>query len=302
MEARSCPLCDSGDGEVLLELEAAEFCRTNWTYSPDFRAILDLPERVIYPIRRCRACRFVYAGLLPDDVFLTTLYDRVIREDECIDGSEQRAGYARRLRYVADLLDLAPVGPVLDYGSGLGVTLRILRACRTDAVGLEPSAPRRDYSGDVVATLEEAAHRGPFAALVLDNVLEHLPDPARAIERIAPLSAPGAVAFISVPSYEQPFLDRQIAAQRRGTSIDMTLNPWEHLNYFTLEHLDALMGRGGFRRIAASRRSTPSIGLRATPTTLARLKNSAASALRLARFAVSGEVLPTVEHAYYRRH
>ena len=302
MQPRSCPLCASIDAGTILELEAGEFCRTNWTYSPDFRAILGLQDRAIYPIQRCRACAFVYAGLLPDGAFLTALYDRVIREDECVDGSENRAGYARRLRYVADLLELAPAGPVLDYGSGLGVTLRVLRACKVDATGLEPSAPRRDYSGDVVATLEEAAPRGPFAAIVLDNVLEHLPEPVAAIESIGAVCAPGAVAYVSVPAYEHEFLDRQIDAHRGGRDVDMTLNPWEHLNYFTLAHLDALMRRGGFQRVAAQQRTTPAIGLRATPNTLARWKNSAASALRLARYAISGDVLATAEHAYYRRH
>lgn len=291
-------MCGAAGGDRVLELEAAEFCRTNWTYSPDFRGLLSLPERAVFPIVRCRQCGFVFAGLLPGDEFLHTLYDRVIREAECIDGSENRASYARRLRYVAELLDLAPAGPALDFGSGLGVTLRILRACNVDAVGVDASALRRDYSSDVVASLADAKPRGPFAAIVLDNVLEHLPDPAAVVNQIAGLSTANAVAYVSVPSYERPFLDRQIAAHRRGEPLDMTLNPWEHLNYFTLAHLDALMQRAAFRRVSLS----PAIGLRSTTGAVPRIRNSAASGLRLMRYAMTGRGLASTEHAFYRRH
>jgi len=289
-------MCGASDAESVLELEAAEFCKTNWTYSSDFRSLLGLPERAMFPIRRCRRCAMVFAGLLPDDAFLTTLYDRVIREADCIDGSENRASYARRLRYVAELIDLAPEGPALDFGSGIGVTLRILRACNIAAVGVDPSAMRREHSGNVVATLDDAAARGPFAMLILDNVLEHLPDPVGVVRRLSDVCVTNAVAYVSVPSYEREFLQKQIDAHRRGADVDMTLNPWEHLNYFTLEHLDRLMEGGGFRRLAA-----PAIGLRAEKSAIARMKNSAASALRLARYALTGSGIGGTEHAFYRR-
>lgn len=302
MQPRACPLCDADEAETLAELEAAEFCRTNWTYDPRFRELLALPEPATFPLRRCTFCGFVYAGLLPDAAFLTKLYDEVIRGAECIEGSEHRASYARRLRYAAELIELAPAGPALDYGSGLGVTVRILRACGVEAVGYEPSATRRDYSGDEPATPEALAQRGPFAMFVLDNVLEHLPEPVETVERLAAMALPRAVAYVSVPPYEPAFLQRQLEAHRAGTPLDMTLNPWEHLNYFSLVHLDSLMEHGGFRRIPASERaSTPNVGLRAERSPGARARNAAASALRLARYAAKGDVLATAEHAFYRR-
>jgi hypothetical protein len=78
-----------------------------------------------------------FASLLPDAEFLTALYDRVIQKAECVAGSENRPGYARRLRYVAGYSASTARDPLraLDYGSGLDVTLRILRACGVDATG-----------------------------------------------------------------------------------------------------------------------------------------------------------------------
>jgi SAM-dependent methyltransferase len=306
MQPRSCPLCGEAAGQTLLELEADEFCRTNWTYAADYRAILGLPVRAVFPVRRCVRCGFVYAALRPDDTFLAALYDRVISEADCVSGSENKESYARRLRYVAELIELAPPGRALDYGSGLGVTVRVLAACRIPAVGFDPSALRQRYSQaideGVTGDLEVVRRRAPYSMIVLDNVLEHLPEPVAVIEALGRLAEPGGIAYVSVPPYEGAFLGRQLDAHRRGAPLDMTLNPWEHLNYFTLVHLDALMSRGGFRRLAASERTAaPAIGLRAQQSRGARVRNALATGVRLALYAAMGDVLATAEHAFYRR-
>lgn len=307
MQPRHCPLCGSNEQETVVELEADAFCRTNWTYSPDFRAILGVGDPALFPIVRCRRCAMVFALLLPGDEFLGALYDRVIQKTECIAGSENRPGYARRLRYVAELLELAPpVDPLraLDYGSGLGVTLRILRACGVESAGYDPSALRNDYVREHDLTIAGSRETlgGTFGAVVLDNVLEHLPDPAGTIEWLRGLTVPGTVAYVSVPPYEAAFLRTQVDRHRNGEAIDMTLNPWEHLNYFSLAHLDALLARGGFRRLEARERTTPpAVGLRPERGAISRSKNAAASMARLARYTIRGDVLATAEHAFYRR-
>lgn len=307
MTPRACPLCGSNDSELVVELEADAFCRTNWTYAADYRQLLELPERATFPVVRCRQCGMHFAALLPDDAFLATLYDRVIQRAECIEGSENRGSYARRLRYVAELLDLAPeTAPLraLDFGSGLGVTLRILAACGVDATGYDPSALRSDYvrDRDLQIAGDLAALSGPFNILVLDNVLEHLPDPVATMGILRDLTAAGTIAYVSVPPYEDAFLRAQVDRHRRGEAIDMTLNPWEHLNYFSLAHLDELMQRGGFRRLAARERvHEPQLGLRAERNDVRRWKNAAATLTRLARYAVRGDVLASAEHAFYRR-
>jgi SAM-dependent methyltransferase len=307
MQPRRCPLCGSNEYDTVVELEADAFCRTNWTYSADFRSILGLGDRAVFPLVRCRRCAMVFASRLPDADFLSALYDRVIQKAECIAGSENRPGYARRLRYVAELLELAPPADplrALDYGSGLGVTLRILRACGVEASGFDPSALRGDYvrEHDLPITGDHSSLGGIFGILVLDNVLEHLPDPLAFVEWLRGVTAPGTVAYVSVPPYEEPFLRAQIDSHRRGAAIDMTLNPWEHLNYFSLVHLDALLARGGFRRLTARERpSAPAVGLRPERSAIRRSKNAAASMARLARYAIRGDVLATPEHAFYRR-
>jgi len=309
MPARPCPLCQSVENESVIDLEADEFCRTNGTYAASYRTMLGLTTPAIFSLVRCRYCAFTFSGTVPEPEFLTTLYDQVIRRESCIEGSENASGYARRLRYVAELLELAPSSQsfrALDFGSGLGVTTRILVACRVDSVGVDPSALRADYVTKAGITtfhsLASAAPHGPFSMLILDNVLEHLPSPRETITELSALMSKGAIAYVSVPSYEPERLTLEIAKRDAGHEIDMTLNPWEHLSYFSLLHLDQLMQFGGFLRlIARQRRHEPSVGLRAEAKPIPRIKNAAASSLRLAQWMITGSVSETTEHAFYRK-
>lgn len=304
---RSCPLCGTAEGTTLVALAAAEFCDANWTYDPAWRTLLTLPDDAEYPLRRCGSCSFVYASLLPDEQFLQLLYDRVIVKESCVAGSEHSGGYATRLRYVADLLQLAGDHvPALDYGSGAGVTLRILRACNVDAYGFDPSGMRAGYSREtgapVLTDRQSLVEHGPFAMIVLDNVLEHIPDPVEAIRFIASNTRSAAVAFVSVPSYEDDDLQREVSRRARGEKLSMTLNPWEHLNYFSLASLDRLMARGGFVPIRSDELPrVPEIGLRPETALKARAKNAAATLVRLARWAATGRALASTEWRYYRK-
>ena len=293
--------------DLVIVLEAAEFCATNWTYRPDFRELLGLPPRSNFPIVRCVQCGFVFAHLRPDDNFLRRVYEEVIRADDCVTGSENRDSYTTRLRYVATLLQLAPETPrALDFGSGAGVTLRILAACGVEAIGYDPSATRSGYTrsknAEIAGTLDDVRARAPFSIVVLDNVLEHLPDPRAAMTFMRGVTTDDAVAYVSVPPYEQEFLQQQVERHRKGEPVDMTLNPWEHLNYFSLRHLDSLMNDAGFRRLRAGELAEPpAIGLRAERAPVARWKNAVATLPRIAKYAMNGAAVDSAGRAFYQR-
>jgi SAM-dependent methyltransferase len=306
---RACPLCGSTKGAIILSPEAAEFCRANWSYDPRWRELLGLPPRAQFPLRRCSSCALVYATLLPDDDFMRTLYDQVIVPELCVEGSEHSQSYSNRLRYVADLLQLTTTkrkARALDFGSGAGVTLRIFEASNIDAVGFEPSESRADYSrkagSQMVSRLQALTDEAPFTIVVLDNVLEHIPCPVETLHLIGSITAPDAVAFVSVPNFEDAVLRREIERHRRGEELTMAINPWEHLNYFSRMTLDRLMAQGGFQPITgAELPHPPDIGLRPEHSSINRINNSLASTARLLRWMATGESHGIVERRFYRR-
>lgn len=102
-----------------------------------------------------------------------------------------RATLARRLDRIS------PPGPVLDVGAGDGALLRALRARGREAVGLERVASDGVLAGEVDAFDDRS---GQWAAVVFWHSLEHLHDPARAVDRAVWLLAPGGVLVIATPN------------------------------------------------------------------------------------------------------
>jgi hypothetical protein len=181
----------------------------------------------------------------------------------------------------------------------------LLKATGVEVVGYDPSQPRLEAvrtTECIVATREqELMHLAPYDILICDNVLEHVPDPCKALEVLSSVSSSEAVIYVSVPSYEKGFVQQQLNALKKGLPVDMTLNPWEHLNYFDLSHLDRLLTRYGFAPILACQLpGHVNIGLRPEVARLSRFKNTLASFLRMVRYGTLGSTARSVENAFYR--
>lgn len=111
---------------------------------------------------------------------------------------------------------------VLDVGSGYGHTAYELAGRCRSVVGLEPAntlfreaealaAPNLRFCNASIESLED---HEVFDFIVLDNVFEHLPHQADALERMSRALRPGGVLYILVPNklwpieahYRLPFL------------------------------------------------------------------------------------------------
>ncbi|HMO37249.1 MAG TPA: methyltransferase domain-containing protein [Gemmatales bacterium] len=125
-----------------------------------------------------------------------------------------------------DLSKPVPELVVLDIGCGYGHTaLALARQC-SYVVGIEPcsepaqSAIQLQQMHQVSnlefhhATLQQFQTKRAFDLVILDNVLEHLPDQPGSLRHISELLAPGGVLYLLVPNrywpmevhYHLPFL------------------------------------------------------------------------------------------------
>jgi len=220
-----CPLCD-GEGTAWRVVAARE-------------------------LRRCRACRFawivqgvkttpdgrsIYEG--PSPVFFNQEQADYYRDETAVDAAREKAAWVRR--FVPD------GGRLLDVGANLGLFVREA-APHFEAIGIEPSPAvaefaRQEYGVDLRTGSiydEDAATSGSFDVVTLFDVIEHLPDPDRALLQCRRLLRPGGYLFVTTPDAGS-LLARILGNHWHYIDMD------EHVALFTRRNLAATLERTGF--------------------------------------------------------
>ncbi len=141
---------------------------------------------------------------------------------------------------------------VLDVGCGTGELVGYFGERGFVAEGIEPSAEaaaearargRTVTSSRLEPFAARADRAGAYDAVTFLNVMEHVPSPVAILEATRALLAPGGIVAIRVPN---DFNGLQLATQEH-----LGLRPYwvavpDHVNYFSVRSLAALLGRLGF--------------------------------------------------------
>ncbi len=194
-------------------------------------------------IVRCAVCGHMQLDRLPDQAELEGAYADAASADYVEEEAGQRGTAAAILARVEAVVDR---GALLDLGCWVGFLLAEARSRGwTETIGVEPSTFASAYARDVlgldVRTDDLLAAPLPerhFQAVVLGDVIEHLPDPGAALDRIATLLAPGGVVVLALPDAGSR-LARVMG--RRWWSVIPT-----HVHYFTRPSLRRLLEAHGF--------------------------------------------------------
>ena len=201
-------------------------------------------------IVRCASCGHMQLQQMPGDAELEQAY----ADAESADYVEEEAGQRATARRVLEEIEqhVRP-GALLDLGCWVGFLLAEARSRGWRTVGVEPSTFASAYARDVLGLdvrtddlFRADLPGGAFDAVVLGDVIEHLPDPGAALDRIAELLVPGGAVALILPD--------------AGSRLARTMGPrwWSviptHVQYFTRDSLTQLLERHGFvvRRIATS--------------------------------------------------
>ncbi|HEY8617177.1 class I SAM-dependent methyltransferase [Phenylobacterium sp.] len=220
----------------------------------------------LYRCGRCHTLR----GLLEIDIPETP-------DEGRIDEAAREAGLATlRERNNAVLLDaiaaLHPPGRrLLDVGSGPGFLLRQAAARGFHAEGVEPDANvlaacradglvvRQGYFPDALAP------GARYDVIVFNDVLEHVPDVAAALQASWRSLAPGGILCLNCPDRRGLFFRTAAALDRLGLAgpYDRLWQrglPSPHVWYFTLDGLAAAGRRAGFEPLREVRLDTVELG------------------------------------------
>jgi 2-polyprenyl-3-methyl-5-hydroxy-6-metoxy-1,4-benzoquinol methylase len=144
-----------------------------------------------------------------------------------------------------------PPARVLDVGSAHGAFVGLLRYGGFDAVGLEVSPwvvdyARRTFRVPMVtgAIEEQDLPTGSFDAVILNDVLEHLPDPVAAMRACVTLLRPDGLLLVQTPRYPDPDGYRELERSEHAF-LNMLLEE-EHIYLFSERSLRRLFGLLGW--------------------------------------------------------
>jgi 2-polyprenyl-3-methyl-5-hydroxy-6-metoxy-1,4-benzoquinol methylase len=146
-------------------------------------------------------------------------------------------------------------GRLLDVGCFQGRFLHAAARSGWQATGTEIARDAADYARknrglDVrLGPLEEIRFAdGSFDAVVLLDVIEHVPDPRRTMEEVRRVLRPGGIAYLWTPNFD--CITRRIARGHWGAVVF----PW-HLHYFNAHTLGRLATVAGFAPVSAASRN-----------------------------------------------
>lgn len=248
MPVESCPLCGSRDRRIVYKgtLGPADIRDPH----PDNYACTASSLAMYGDLFRCEACGLIYAGFQPSERRLGLLYQQVV--DRVYEQEEE--GRCRTFaKAVGDLTVLCPAkGRLCDIGCYTGVFLELARERGWDVYGLELSDWARAIARDrrnlrCFASFAEMKNLGNafLDAVVMWDVIEHVPHPRQLVTQAGGLLKPGGVLGLSTIVLDS--LSARILGRRYPFLMEM------HLVYFTRKTLVRLLEECGFDVVAYRR-------------------------------------------------
>ncbi len=191
---------------------------------------------------------------MPADAVLESAYADAASEDYVAEEAGQRETARRALDQIEAQLTPAPIpttngGPrhrtLLDLGCWVGFLLSEAQERGWAGIGVEPSAFASAYARDELGLdvrtgdlFKTELPLGHFDAIVMGDVIEHLPRPGEALDRMAELLRPGGIVWLALPDAGS-LVARGMRA--RWWSVIPT-----HVQFFTRRSLRTLLERRGW--------------------------------------------------------
>jgi len=201
----------------------------------------------VHVLERCSGCGLVYgANFSPDSVSYRG-DEYFVRKNEYVQHWEE---FCVLFGHLLEKIErFKPRGVLLDVGAGVGILLHVARQRGFITHGVEVSEwasayARNERKLDVVAgTLEDAAFPdSQFDVIVINHVLEHVPDPLEVLRTARRILKDDGVIVVGVPN---------IGSIMAGVLRERwpSLRPEEHIWHFNPSTLRRLIRNADLREV-----------------------------------------------------
>ncbi len=163
-----------------------------------------------------------------------------------------RSRHQKNFSFIESLV--AP-GRFLDIGAGMGYSLEVAEQRGWVATGLEPNevlvSHARSRGLDVTRAYLGPETSGEYDFILIDNVLEHIQQPAEFLGHAVRLLAPKGVLMVAVPPVD--WLRKRLGAigyvrdHVMAPQLNIFYEADEHVNMFSRKAMSRLLQRVGLR-------------------------------------------------------
>ena len=232
---KKCPLCGGSNSHSLLE--------------KNFKDMSTIVPFSSYVVSKCVDCGMVYAGDIVEKMPLDKYYEDLSKyeTDAYFLFAEAKDKNEKSISFVKDYI--SENDDILEIGCGTGNLLYQLQSHGyKNLTGVEPSEKNVAgiidrwnipcYVGAIGDSIVEIKDR-KYKLVILDQVLEHILDLGGAVRQIKGYMEKDAYLFLALPDITN-----------WGEIIDLYQQfSVEHVNYFSLQSLNNILGIYGFRCI-----------------------------------------------------
>lgn len=225
--------------------------------SEDFTIAFEPGSAQRYQIVRCKRCDLMYVNPRPEDPEHVVISRHIETEDTGPDDLEKLQRIEKEQLQVRDydvtrklLNSLYPRrGKLLEIGSGFGFLLAAFKADGWDVQGVDPNRQACKFASQFnhidarPGTLEEMAYNNEtFDVVVMNHVIEHLPDPLAALKEINRVVRHSGHVVIETPRYDT-LAFRLLGKRERSLSCE------GHVYFFTTNSLRRTYEAAGFQLV-----------------------------------------------------
>jgi len=203
-------------------------------------------------IRRCCACGLICGGSVQQEKAADSYYGEDYYKEWTKETESRKGMWAKRLN---ELGEFCPKGSLLDVGCGLGDFAGMARDEGWDVAATEISSYA---AGDVskkrgievkcgeVTDIDFGQQR--FDAVTMWHVLEHMPDPLKALKKIHGLLKEEGLLVIEVPNvyYLVLMIKSWFRTKNLYSALTLSNNPEPHYVHFSVQSLKKLLRKTGF--------------------------------------------------------